>query len=90
MDTTAPLDETSLEIAKILKHQMMIEKRMTFEELEQRSSIPVTSLKRYINGQRQIRLAQFFEICSALGIDPAEVVSAVQATLSRKLENSSR
>lgn len=88
MDTNEPIDEYTVEIAKVLKHQQVIELDITFDELEARSGIPVGSLKRYINGQRPIKMGQFFKLCAALSLDPADVVAQVESKLSVKLENS--
>lgn len=57
--------------------------RTSYDELADRSGIPVRSLKRYLSGERDMKLDIIERIADALGMTLAEVVTAAAARRDR-------
>lgn len=51
---------------------------MTQDELAAAAGMPVVSLRRYLNGQRDINVAVLSAICQALELDPQWVVAQAE------------
>lgn len=51
---------------------------MTIDELVEKSGISKSAVLYYLNEKRQIPMPAFYELCAALGADPAELFIAAQ------------
>ena len=60
-------------IALLLIAEMQ-SKHITYDELRDITSIPKSSLQRYMTGEREIPLDRFKPICDALGLNACEVL----------------
>jgi transcriptional regulator with XRE-family HTH domain len=56
-------------------------KRLTQEELADRSDIPLTSLQRKLRGTAPITATDFVMLSQAIGVDPAEAMEEVMKEL---------
>jgi transcriptional regulator with XRE-family HTH domain len=54
-------------------------RRVTQDEIAERSGIPIVSLRRYLNGQRHIDTAVLDAICAAMDLDPSWVLEQAVA-----------
>lgn len=53
------------------------EKRMTQDQVAEKSGIPLVTLQRALSGKTAIKIGTFLTICSAIGIDPGEIMARV-------------
>jgi transcriptional regulator with XRE-family HTH domain len=51
---------------------------MTIEELVEKTAISKSTVLMYLNDKRQMPMPAFFELCKALGVDPADLFAAAQ------------
>lgn len=57
---------------------------MTIRELAEKSGIPLTSLQRVLQAEREIKINQVAQIASALGVYPHEIVEHAERILERE------
>lgn len=55
--------------------------RLTQDELAAKAGIPLVSLRRYLNGHRNIDMAVLAAICDAMGVDPHDVIAEARRRL---------
>jgi transcriptional regulator with XRE-family HTH domain len=47
------------------------------------TGIPVQSVRRYINGEREITASRFILIADAIGVDPGDIAAAAKLRLAK-------
>ena len=87
MDTKAPTltDPYNSAVAEVL-YLRKAEIRMTFPTLEAKTGIGGQTLKRLLNNHTSIHMGNFLALCTALGLDPAEVVEEAMSKLAKASE----
>ena len=60
--------------------------KVTFERLSELSGIKVRQLKYLLNDERQLHMGEFLSICTALKLDPADVVDEAMGKLAKAAE----
>lgn len=53
------------------------ERRMTQDQVAEKSGIPLVTLQRALSGKTSIKIGTFLTICSAIGIDPGEIMARI-------------
>lgn len=61
-------------------------KRVTFDELHERTDISRRSLIRLLNGERAINMASLESICRALKVSPSDVIARAQEQLVKECD----
>lgn len=56
---------------------------LTQEELAVKLGRPQSYVAKYETGDRRLDVVEFFEVCTSIGIDPANVIDAVQEAFKR-------
>lgn len=59
---------------------------MTQAETSVKLGRPQSFISKYENGERRLDVVEFIQVCSALGVDPRTIVTAVQTKV-RKLSS---
>jgi hypothetical protein len=56
---------------------------MTDVAVSKKTGIPVQSVRRYLNGEREMSSTQFLIVTEALDVDPADIAKAAKARLAK-------
>lgn len=76
MDSTGAKNADAADFAAAVAAELRAErarKKVTFDEVVERSGLSKSGVLRYLNGQRDIPLPAFFAICEALGVSPTVI-----------------
>lgn len=63
-------------------------RRITLQQLADESLVPLMSVRRYLNADRNIDVAVLYALAKALGTTPLEVVEAAQIRMAREAADS--
>lgn len=81
MDNVNPKDAYNDAIASVLRGRKS-ELRMSNDDLAAASGIPERTFSRLLNGERPMRMGQFFALVTALQLDPSYVAAEASKRIS--------
>lgn len=75
------MDDYTLAIAAILKREQQKPDQPSYTQLAEITGMSRPTVDRMLNGQRDMTLRYLRALCSALGLDPAQVVDEAETAL---------